>query len=99
MRTQPHRRFWTVIGPDAMDYDLVRATSPLEAVLQIQRDALGLRNVRCLGGQIVFKDAEMQRECAGEWRVVPSAQNGRKRLAHKIVIPAPERRRRLLALG
>jgi len=72
-----------------MDYALIRAATPLEAVLQIQRDALGLRNVRCRGGQIVFKDAEMQAACAGEWRVVPTAQNGRRRLEHKVVIPEP----------
>ena len=82
-------RFWSITGPDGLDYPLIRAPSPYDAFYRLHRSALG-RQVRRRGGRLVFLDPRMQAVCCGVWKVIPAATNGtRRRLATKIAICWP----------
>jgi hypothetical protein len=75
-------------GREEMDYGIVAASSPIQALQLVHADGLGPGRVRVEGDRLLFSSAEDQRTCAGIWRVVELAGNGGKSSV-EISIPSP----------
>jgi hypothetical protein len=68
------RRLYRVRDPMGVVAD-VPGCSALGALLVFHNEALGRFSVRVRDGQIIFRDPDAQRACAGKWVIVEQGAN------------------------
>jgi hypothetical protein len=73
--------------PDAIDFGLVVANSPIEALHLLHVEALGAKAVQLVDGQLAFRDPANAEECAGVWSVTAFGPAGSV-VAEILIAPA-----------